>query len=128
MSGANISGNPIGRAAVLRAKPWGSNDGGNPANAASMNTEVISSNASVIARLDLADVRHNYFQLGTTWTIGGAPPSTTNQVGTNHLANSTIETFVQGSSASSASSNCFECHITNTVSVSHIYDELKPLP
>jgi hypothetical protein len=128
VSGANITGSPIGRAAVLRAKPWGTNDGGNPANAASMNTQVISSNASVIARLDLVDVRRNYFQVGTTWTIGGAPPNSTNQVGTNSLANSTIETFVQGSTASTPSLNCFSCHATNTVSVSHIYDMLTPLP
>lgn len=128
VSGANIVGSPIGRAAVLRAKPWGSNDGGTPANAASLNTQVISATASIIAKLDASDVRAKYFMVGTTWTIGGAAPNSSNQVGTNHLANSTIETFVQGATSSSPSMNCFSCHNTNTVTVSHIYRELTPLP
>lgn len=128
VSGADITGSPIGPAAVLRAKPWGSNDGGTPANAAGLNTQVISATASVIAKLDVKDVRAKYFMVGTTWTIGGAAPNSGNQVGTNHLANSTIETFVQGSSSSSPSMNCFTCHTSNTVAVSHIYRELTPLP
>jgi hypothetical protein len=85
---------------VLRGKPWGTNDGGNPANAAVINTQVISAKASVIAQLDRADVQRNYFQLGITWTIGGSSPSSSNEVGTNHLANATIETFVQGATPS----------------------------
>jgi hypothetical protein len=128
--GANgtIVGTPVGPATVLRAKPWGSNDNGNPSSAAALNTEVISATASVIAKLDPKDVRAKYFMVGTTWTINGTPPGLSNQVGTNHLANSTIETFVQGASSSAASSNCFSCHVTNTVTVSHIYRELTPLP
>ncbi|MFX6119189.1 hypothetical protein ABTE85_23255, partial [Acinetobacter baumannii] len=78
---------------VLRSKPWGSSDGGNPASIAGINTQVISSNASVRSQLDPADVRSRYFQLGTTWTIFGAAPSSDNQAGTNHLANATMETF-----------------------------------
>jgi hypothetical protein len=66
--------------------------------------------------------------LGTTWTIGGAPPGGSNEVGTNHLANATIETFVEGASPSAASANCFSCHLSNTVQVSHVYGALKPLP
>jgi len=128
MSGVNIVGSPIGRAAVLRAKPWGSNDGGTPANAAALNTQVISATASVIAKLDADDVRAKHLLVGTTSTIGGAAPDSGNQVGTNHLANSTIETLVQGATSSSPSSNCFSCHVTNTVAVSHIYPELTPLP
>ena len=127
-TGSAITGTPVSSAAILRAKPWGSNDGGNPVNAAGLNTQVISANASVISQLDPADVRVDYFQVGTTWTIGGASPNAGNQVGTNHLANATIETFVQGTSPSSPSGNCFSCHNTNTVSVSHIYSELLPLP
>jgi hypothetical protein len=129
-TGSAISGtgSPVSAAAVLRAKPWGSNDGGNPANAASLNTQVISANASVISQLDPADVRRNYFQLGTTWTIGGAAPNGGNEVGTNHLANATLETFAQGTGPSDPSMNCFSCHTTNKVSVSHIYRQLTPLP
>jgi hypothetical protein len=128
VSGANIVGSPIGPAAVLRAKPWGSNDGGSPISTAPLNTQIISATASVMTHLDANDVRTKYFMIGTTWTIGGAPPNSANQVGTNHLANSTIETFVQGATSSSPSMNCFSCHTSNTVAVSHIYRELTPLP
>lgn len=127
-TGSAITGSPVGPSAVLRAKPWGSNDGGSPANAAGLNTQVISANASVISQLNAADVRRQYFQLGTTWTAGGAAPNGSNQVGTNHLANTTMETFAQGSSPSAPSSNCFSCHTANTVPVSHIYLTLTPLP
>lgn len=127
-TGSAITGTPVSAAAVLRAKPWGSNDGGNPANVAGINTQVISANASVISQLDPADVRRQYFQLGTTWTIGGAAPNGGNEVGTNHLANATMETFAQGTTPSDPSANCFSCHTTNKVSVSHVYRELKPLP
>jgi hypothetical protein len=58
-TGSAITGSPVGPAAVLRAKPWGSNDGGSPANAASLNTQVISANASVISQLNAADVRRS---------------------------------------------------------------------
>ena len=47
----------------------------------SLNTQVIGSNASVISQLLGGDVRRNYFQLGTTWTIGGAAPNGANEVG-----------------------------------------------
>jgi hypothetical protein len=127
-TGSAITGSPVGPAAVLRAKPWGSNDGGTPANAAGLNTQVISANASVISQLNAADIRRNYFQLGTTWTIGGAAPNSGNQVGTNHLANATLETFAQGQTPSAPSANCFSCHGTNKVAVSHVYRELMPLP
>lgn len=127
-TGSAITGTPVGPSAVLRAKPWGSNDGGNAANAAGLNTQVISANASVISQLDGADVRRQYFQLGTTWTIGGAAPNGGNEVGTNHLANATMETFVQGKTPSDPSANCFSCHTTNKVPVSHIYPRLTPLP
>lgn len=127
-TGTAITGTPVGPSPVLRAKPWGSNDGGNPANAAGLNTQVISANASVISQLNAADVRRQYFQLGTTWTIGGAPPNGGNEVGTNHLANATMETFVQGGTPSAPSANCFSCHTTNKVPVSHVYPRLTPLP
>ena len=111
----NITGTPVGVTPVLRVNPWGM-----PGSSTSFNTQVISANASVIAQLAPGDVRRNYFQVGTTWTIGGAAPNGGNEVGTNQLANSTIETFVQGS-------NCFACHGTNKVAVSHYYRVMKPL-
>ncbi len=119
----NIIGTPVAKTPVLRMRPWGML----PNNAAS-NTQVISSNASVIAQLIAGDVRRNYFQLGSTWTIGGAPPNSGNQVGTNQLANATIETFMQASSPTTGTgSNCFSCHFTNKVVVSHSYPEMNPL-
>ena len=58
--------------------------------------------------LDPADVRRNYFHEGTTWTILGRDTlPASNQVGTNKLENTTMETFIQGG-------NCFNCHATNT--------------
>ena len=100
---------------ILRIKPWGLN-GPN----AFGNAEVLSINHTVRSLLDPMDVRRNYFHEGTTWTIGGASPTGTNQVGTNILANTTMETFVQGN-------NCFACHVTNTTVVSHIFDDTDPL-
>jgi hypothetical protein len=86
---------------------------------------------------------------GSTWTIGGAgfngnfgvPGNTaiTNgrAVGTSQMANTTMETFQQGTpptSFDSFSNNCFSCHGSNTSCVSHIYTTpgfgthgLKPL-
>lgn len=113
--GGNIVGTPVSSSPLLRAFPWGSS-GLNTG----LNTQVISGNASVIAQLIPGDVRARYFQLGSTWTIGGAAPNGSNQVGTNQLANATIESFAQGT-------NCFSCHTNNTVAVSHVYREAKPL-
>lgn len=100
---------------VLRTMPWGllgSNANGN--------AEVISINNVVRSTLDPADLRRNYFHEGTTWTIFGASPTAGNQVGTNKLENTTLETFNQGG-------NCFDCHGTNTTSVSHVFNGTKPL-
>ena len=41
--------------------------------------------------------------VGTTWVLGGGPPSTGVITGTPQMANSTMETFFQGG-------NCFDCH------------------
>jgi hypothetical protein len=118
----HLTGSPVAPVAVLRTKPWGT-DG----SSTSLNTQVISANAAVITQLAVGDVRARYFQVGTTWTIFGAPPSPNNQVGTNQLANSTIETFMQASTPGGSGSNCFSCHFTNTVEVSHSYSMMKPL-
>jgi hypothetical protein len=100
---------------VLRTMPWGL-PGGNAVG----NAEVISINNTVRALLHPADIRRNYFHEGTTWTIGGAPPNGFNQVGTNKLENTTLETFFQNN-------NCFSCHATNTTTVSHIFNDTDPL-
>jgi hypothetical protein len=122
-TGSAITGTPVGPSTVLRTKPWGM-DGSN----SSSNTQVIQANSSILSQLISGDVRRNYFQLGTTWTIGGAPPNGGDEVGTNQLANSTMETFMQASTPSGPGTNCFACHNTNKVVVSHVYPTLQPLP
>lgn len=102
---------------TLRENPWGDPSG---SGSASKNTEVISLNNSVLGKLVNGDVRKNYMFIGSTWTINGQSPTPTNQVGTNHMTNTTMETYQQGG-------NCFDCHATNTTSVSHVFDPLKPL-
>jgi hypothetical protein len=99
-----------------REKPWGL-DG----TASAGNAQVISINNTVRSLLDPADLRRNYFHEGTTWTIlGGNTTPTSNQVGTNKLSNTTMETYTQGG-------NCFNCHGTNTTAVSHIFADTDPL-
>jgi hypothetical protein len=65
---------------------------------------------------------------GATWTIGGNAPNANNQVGTNKLANTTMETYQQGSDPTKNTGlNCFGCHVTNTTDVSHVYPAIAPL-
>ncbi len=106
---------------TIRWKTWGKVSDTNS------NTEVVAINNSVLSQLADGDVRANYILVGATWTIGGAAPNGTNQVGTNMLANSTMETYLQGTSNSDMGSNCFPCHRTNQVGVSHVYRALNPL-
>lgn len=120
---------PIGPSDVLRMSPWGM-----PGTNTSSNTEVIAINNSVLSQLAAADIRKNYIMTGATWTIFGAPPNNNNQVGTNKLANTTMETFFQPS-------NCFACHQGNMLGtldgppptppagngLSHVYGPIKPL-
>lgn len=162
-SGANIQAAgsfAISASDTLRQKAWGaaSDIPNNPidGSAAASNTELVSINNSVRGMLPSSDVRGNYFLLGATWTIFGAaptpqfcfgnnnPPGCTstgaptlaepgNQVGTSHLANSTMETYQQGSdTTSNGATNCFSCHTSSTqtvatTAVSHIFGAIKPL-
>lgn len=117
-SGDHIVANPsftIGPSDILRTMPFGL-----PGTSSTGNAEVLSLNATVRSLLDPADLRRNYFHEGTTWTIFGASPTAGNQVGTNKLENSTLETFFQGN-------NCFSCHHTNTTTVSHVFNDTQPL-
>lgn len=119
---------PIGPTDVLRVNPWGTSGPGGAFNA--NNTDLIAINNSVINQLIAPDVRKNYMMTGVTWTPFGAVPTGNNGVGTNNMANSTMETFFQPS-------NCFACHdgsnmlgsLTNGFSsgLSHIWGGLKPL-
>jgi len=110
-------------------------------------TEVISSNNSVLGQLPSGDVRSNYYFVGSTWTFGGYAPTgqynanTNNgngaEIGTNRLANSTMETYHQASSSinppQGSGTNCFTCHADTstgqkaTTAVSHIFSDMLPL-
>jgi hypothetical protein len=113
----SVSPFTISSSDTLRVNAWGNSAG---ASSAAKNTEIIAINNSVLGMLPSGDVRKNYMFTGATWTIGGASPSGGNEVGTNKMANSTMETYQQGT-------NCFNCHLSNSTSVSHVFDPLKPL-
>lgn len=105
---------------TLRSEPWGI-DGGN----AFSNTEVISMNSHVRGMMAGGDIRGNYVMTGATWTPGAPPVGQFPGVGTNRLANSTMETYQQGSST------CFSCHQNgvdfNPNGLSHVFGGLQPL-
>jgi hypothetical protein len=110
----------IGPSDTLRVEPFGV-DGTNTFE----NTEVISMNDHVLAMIAPGDIRGNYIMTGATWTpFGSNPVGGTPGVGTNRLANATMETYAQGT-------NCFTCHQnfstpapTNaTTQISHVFWE-----
>jgi hypothetical protein len=127
---------------TMRWKPFGAATDINPnpvdPNIAVSNTEIIAVNNSInnptAPLLTSGDVRLNYVMTGATWTAGGAAPTGApagfpvggNQVGTSSLANTTMETYEQGSPTSpqtqAKGSNCFSCHNGgNTTTVSHVF-------
>ena len=121
---------------TIHWKAWGAASDLSPnpidGSPAASNSEIIAINNSVRGMLLNGDVRKSYIMTGATWTIGGANPNDTNQVGTSLLANSTMETYHQGTSTLAANSlNCFTCHSTGgtvaTTDLSHVFGDLKPL-
>ena len=111
-----VGGNTMSASNTKRMMPFGM-----PVSSAVSNSNLITINNSVRNRLTaLGDIRANYIQVGTTWTVFGASPNGGNQVGTNKLANMTMETY-------QPNSNCFSCHSSNTTDVSFIFQPLKPL-
>lgn len=134
-------GQTISASDTLRQNAFGVAPVGTPnqndATPAIANTEVLALNNSVLGQLVNGDVRRNYYFLGTTWTMNGAPPTTPypvggNEIGTSYLSNSTMETYQQWTSAANPGNNCLDCHqsgsssISNT-DVSHIFGLLAPL-
>lgn len=108
---------------TLRENPFGTPGSGSSSNTA-LNTDVISVNNSVIGQLLSGDIRKNYYMIGSTWTNGGNPADPgVPQLGTNLLANTTMETYQQVK-------NCFGCHQQSgsmLSGLSHIYSALEPL-
>jgi hypothetical protein len=126
---------------TMRWKPFGAATDVNPnpvdPSIAVSNTEVIAVNNSInnstAPLLTSGDVRLNYVMTGATWTAGGAAPNSFvggNQVGTNSLANTTMETYEQGTKSSpttqASGTNCLSCHNgSNTTGVSHVFPHIS---
>jgi hypothetical protein len=142
---------------TMRMKAWGgaSDFSPNPIpplnNSTSSNTEIISINNSINAKMEAqaaGDVRNNYFMVGATWTANGQSPTApfqtsfnvggngiilNNQVGTSKLANTTMETYEQGADTTWASGgqSCMSCHtdfpkaLQSGIDVSHLFPDLK---
>ncbi|WP_440135259.1 hypothetical protein [Chitinophaga sancti] len=103
--------------------------------ASASNTEIISINNTIMGMIPGNDIRKNYVFIGATWTDGGTAPNgnvyssdTTkgSAIGTSLLANSTMETYLQGTSFT-----CFTCHSHNNSlapgAISHIFDTINPV-
>ncbi|MES2064425.1 MAG: hypothetical protein V4456_21085 [Bacteroidota bacterium] len=134
------TGQTISASNTQRVFAWGAFGIANPRSksAAVSNTELISINKTIATLLSPGDVRANYLLIGATWTEKGAAPngksySAENSnpgsaVGTNVLANSTMETYFQTSSKS-----CFTCHSNSVVNgvlpadLSHYFKSLQPM-
>ncbi|WP_299256805.1 hypothetical protein [uncultured Aquimarina sp.] len=144
---ANTKTNPeqtITASNTKMTKPWGVADAGvpNPENAsvAASNSQIISTNNSVLGQLANGDMRKNYIFIGATWTNDGAAPTGKSYsvkdtltasgvaIGTSQLANSTMETYAQNGSAYSQYGTCFSCHSKNDgllpTDLSHVYKEI----
>jgi hypothetical protein len=134
------TGKTISASNTQRVFAWGAFGIANPRSksAAASNTELISINKTVEALLSPGDVRANYLLIGATWTEKGAAPNGESYsaqfskpgsaVGTNVLANSTMETYFQTSSKS-----CFTCHSNSKTpgvlptDLSHFFKSLQPM-
>ena len=123
-----LTSETIGPNDVFRMNAWGT--ASTESAFATNNTDIISLNNSVHGQLLAGDKRSKYILMGATWTVGGQPPTFNNQTGTTEMANTTMETFVQGG-------NCFDCHQGNmlgaqpggafTGGLSHVWQPIKPL-
>lgn len=124
-----------------RSMPWGSamDSVTNPqdGSSAASNSEIISINNTIRGLLAGNDKRKRYLLIGATWTDGGAAPNGSSYgtdttagvaIGTNVLANSTMETYIQ-----LANTSCFTCHSAFTTpvltpdTISHIFAALQPM-
>lgn len=135
------SGYSISPSNVQRSMPWGSamDSVTNPqdGSSAASNSEIISINNTIRSLLPGNDKRKRYLLIGATWTDGGAAPNGNSYgsdtsagvaIGTNVLANSTMETYLQ-----TASTSCFTCHSAFTTpvltpdTISHMFAAIQPL-
>ncbi|MBE1161396.1 hypothetical protein [Dyella acidiphila] len=117
---------------TMLLKAWGT--ASDDTDSAFKNTEVISADSSVLTQIAKGDVRANYIMTGATWTTNGKAVRRDNQVGTNRLNNTTMETYDQGVDSQRNGANCFSCHTNKqkegepaNTDVSHIFSALIPL-
>jgi len=124
--------------ATVRAFPWGNPSEGQTDFIVGLNTDMLSSNNSVISQLTDGDVRGNYVQVGSVWTFASGDDaalvpkqdrsfSFADLRGTPILSNATMETYHQGST-------CFDCHQiaegatgSDAFKLSHIYSRIVSL-
>ena len=92
---------PFPMTQAVRVNPSG---GGGADNVATIQ----SINQSVLKLLPATSIWRNYFLVGGIWTDGTLPPTPANEKGSLALANSTMETFTQGTTTQPFS--CFTCH------------------
>ncbi len=118
---------PIGPSNTLRQKAFGAAYGTAP-NAgvnsdAQSNSEVITTNNTVLKQILSGDVRKNYYMVGSTWTKSGAVPNgacspqtpNNTEIGTSQLQNTTMETYQQGSTSTwSPTTNCLPVAHSNS--------------
>jgi hypothetical protein len=130
-----------------RVNAFGVSPGSHPnnedKNSAAANSQIISINNDIMNYLIDTDLRKNYIFIGATWTQGGAAPNAKSYdalhkkhgaaVGSNQLANSTMETYAQYGTTPFPKKNasCFACHSSTSKpslvpgEISHIYNDLK---
>ena len=128
---------------AVRTYPWGNLQSTSPPNASDPvvqnNTQLLSLNQSIAADAGAASgcspiavAASCYFQVGAVWTGGIIPISQMAGIGSQWLANTTMETFIvtianTGQSApqppSNSNTNCFFCHAPfgGATQVSHIF-------
>lgn len=137
-SGAPVCDGGIVPSATVRTFPWGNPSEGQSDLIVDLNTDMLSSNNSVISQLAAGDVRANYVQVGSVWTSAGGDDvalvpmqdkdfSFFDLRGTPTLSNATMETYHQGST-------CFDCHQiaegatgTDAFKLSHIFSRIVSL-
>lgn len=137
----STAGFTISPSNTIRWKSFGAASDGPPnpidGSPQASNSEIISIDNDVMGMLLAGDLRSNYIMTGSTWTEGGAGPTTFfqsggNEVGTSVLANATAETYEQGMDNTLANGglNCLSCHRnsgSNFLVISHDWTAIQGL-
>ena len=139
---------PFGFGGAVTSAPGGVFTYGNSASQEALsNAQIIATNTDINSKLHVSDIRRKYFMIGATWNAEGTGLAKGQQVGTNQLSNSTMETYSQPGNGinnvltGQGLTNCFGCHkseiapdqdmpqlqhINGSASLSHIFN-MNPL-